>query len=486
MAAGVLAGTSRKVTSDMSEEIDRLLIDVLSAIKPSEAERLKALDIYGAIKKVIEESLSLPYEYMVELHGSVAKGTELRGSMDLDVFILIRYEDISKKWLEEEVVRPLLNVFSKMYCGVRLKYATHPYIYIDLGKYEVDVVPAYWARDISEVKTAVDRTPFHTRYVVSKLTTDKSRDEVRLLKAFFKNVGVYGAEIKVEGFSGYLAELLIIRYGGFIEALKAISGWRYGEVVVVDEAMSVRDHGYLRKLFRSPLIVPDPVDPKRNAASAVSAESLARAVLASNMFLLNPSKKYLLATDESPSEISVGSSCYSIEKTERGVVGIVFKLSGSIVPDIIWGRLKSIGRALLNYLQKAGFKIISYAIWCDEVSEAIFMVTVLPKELPAYEEHLGPPLGMVRDLKSFISKNLRDGALGPYVDSGGRIFTLRRRRYALPYQVVEEYISSLRKDENISVVAILKDVDELCKYINSKGDYELIKLFRKVSKLELI
>ena len=30
-----------------------------------------------------------------------------------------------------------------------------------------------------------------------------------------QGIGVYGAEIKVGGFSGYLCELLVMKYGGF-------------------------------------------------------------------------------------------------------------------------------------------------------------------------------------------------------------------------------------------------------------------------------
>ena len=477
----MLAGKCRGLASDL----DRLLAEVLDEIRPTEEERLEALAIYEGIRRVIEENLRLPYEYTVELHGSVAKGTELRGNIDLDVFILIRYEDISREWLEGEVVRPLLDVLRKTYGGVKLRYAAHPYIHIYLGRHEVDIVPAYWARDVSEIRTPVDRTPFHTRYVVERLT-DRARDGVRLLKAFFKSLGIYGAEIKVEGFSGYLTELLVLKYGGFVETLKAMAGWRYGEVVIVNENTGVRDHGYLRRLFRSPLIVPDPVDPTRNAASAVSAESLARAVLASNAFLLNPSRRYLLASATRPPETSVDSACRSIEETGRGVVGLVLKLSGQAAPDVFWGKVKSIGRALLNYLQRSGFSVVSYAAWSDEVSEAVLMVTVLPRELPAYEKHPGPPLGMVRDLRSFVSKYLGGEALGPYVDPDGRVFTLRRRRHTLPHQVVEEYVTSLKGDRNVSAVAVLRDLGELCGYVKSRGDPELVELFRRASKLELV
>ena len=41
-----------------------------------------------------------------------------------------------------------------------------------------------------------------------------------------KGVGVYGAEIRVGGFSGYLCELLTLSFGSFTDILKAVSDWK--------------------------------------------------------------------------------------------------------------------------------------------------------------------------------------------------------------------------------------------------------------------
>ncbi|MCS7099319.1 MAG: CCA tRNA nucleotidyltransferase, partial [Sulfolobales archaeon] len=396
-------------------DIERILEESLYELKPREEERDEALRIYEEVRKIVEESLRIPYEFTVELHGSVAKGTELRGMVDLDVFLLIKYSDISREWLEKNVVVPLLKVLENLYESARLRYSTHPYIHLQLGKYEVDIVPAYWARDISEIRTAVDRTPFHTRYVLNKLS-ERMKDEVRLLKAFFKSVGVYGAEIKFEGFSGYLTELLIIKYGNFFSTLRNITKWYLGEVVIVDEESVKLSYSYLRKVFKAPLIVPDPVDAKRNAASAVSAESLARVVLASSIFLQKPSKEMLLSGVKRPEYIDIENLRQLATETEREIVGMVFKISSKIAPDVLWGKLKSTARSLVNFLEKAGFVVVSYSSWSDEISEAVVVVTVIPRELPQYEVHLGPPLGRVNDINSFISKYYGTSrGYGPYV-----------------------------------------------------------------------
>ncbi|MEM2207136.1 MAG: CCA tRNA nucleotidyltransferase [Sulfolobales archaeon] len=467
------------------EELKKVLEEAISEIKPQEEERYEALRIFEEVKRLVEGSLHIPYDFTVELHGSVAKGTELRGMIDLDVFLLIRYDDISKEWLESEVIRPLFDIFKDLYKGVKLKYATHPYIYISLGKYEIDIVPAYWAKDISEIKTAVDRTPFHTKYVLSRLTEDM-KDEVRLLKAFFRSVGVYGAEIKVEGFSGYLTELLAIKYRNFLNAIANIAGWRFGEVVVIDEDSTKINRSCLKKVFKAPLIVLDPVDPKRNAASAVSAESLARVVLASSIFLQKPSKELIVSGVRAPELDSVKNMCHTITNSGREAIGVLFKLASEVVPDVLWGKLRSVTKSLIGFLQRAGFAVVSYSIWSDELSEAFLVITLLPKELPPYEVHPGPPLGKVTDIKSFTLKYfLSDKNLGPYVSPSGRIFTLRRRKYTRPHQVVEEYLNSVKIGEGISTLGVLRNASEVCEYVELRKTPELLLTFRKAAKLEL-
>lgn len=467
-------------------QLDEILGEVLAKVRPTEHDREQAINIYENIKKIIESSLNIPYDFKVELHGSVAKGTELRGDIDLDVFILIRNDEISRKWLEKSVIQPLFEALRGVYSNVRLNYATHPYIHIDLKTFEVDIVPAYWAHDVSEIKTAVDRTPFHTKYVVSKLS-EKSRDEVRLLKAFFKGVNAYGAEIKTEGFSGYLTELLIIKYGGFLKALEAMTSWRVGEVIIVDEELIKEDSSYLRKIFRSALVVPDPVDPRRNAASAVSLETLAKVVLASHLFLLKPSQKFFNLERKIPRKEYIEGYATAIKESGREVVGIVFKISEDVSPEVIWGKLKSIARSFMNYMRNAGFTVVSYAIWSNEASEAVILVSLLPKELAPYELHLGPPLGKVLDLKAFISKYwLSSESFGPYVTPDGRVFTLRRRKSILPSQLAEEYASTLKSEVGISVDRVLKGLNEVYKFIISREDPELIEAFRKVAILNIL
>ena len=73
-----------------------------------------------------------------------------------------------------------------------------------------------------------------------------------------------------EGFSGYLCELLVLHYGGFAPLLRAASEW--GPHLKID----IEHHA--AKEFDEPLIVIDPVDPRRNVAAAVSIDRMAEFV----------------------------------------------------------------------------------------------------------------------------------------------------------------------------------------------------------------
>ncbi len=82
-----------------------------------------------------------------------------------------------------------------------------------------------------------------------------------------KGIGVYGAVNKVCGFSGYLAELLILKCGDFVGVIKEAAVWKSGTTI------SLAEEG--DGSFRSPLVFIDPVDRDRKAASALSVDSFA-------------------------------------------------------------------------------------------------------------------------------------------------------------------------------------------------------------------
>ena len=106
----------------------------------------------------------------------------------------------------------------------RLRYSDHPYVEAFVKKIRINVVPCY---DVEQGRwqSAADRSPFHTEFI-SKNFDDEKRRQARLLKKFFKASGIYGAEIITGGFSGYVSEVLVMKYGSFEGMVCAAADWQ--------------------------------------------------------------------------------------------------------------------------------------------------------------------------------------------------------------------------------------------------------------------
>ena len=145
---------------------------------------------------------------IVRVEGSIAKDTWLSENPDIDIFMRLP-TSIPRRNLGDIG----LKIAKKAAGDAKQleRFAEHPYLEIFLSGYRVDIVPCYDAKP-GEWQSATDRTPYHTDYINTHLSKEK-RGEVRLLKRFLQGIGVYGAELKIGGFSGYLCELLIMKFG---------------------------------------------------------------------------------------------------------------------------------------------------------------------------------------------------------------------------------------------------------------------------------
>ncbi|MDD1676070.1 MAG: nucleotidyltransferase domain-containing protein, partial [Methanomicrobiales archaeon] len=100
--------------------------------------------------------------------GSVARDTWLNGDRDLDVFMLFD-PALTRDELEERglgLARAIASTYGERY---REKYAEHPYTNALVEGLDVDLVPCYRVSSPHEIKSAVDRTPFHTRYISDRI-----------------------------------------------------------------------------------------------------------------------------------------------------------------------------------------------------------------------------------------------------------------------------------------------------------------------------
>ena len=367
----------------------------------------------------------------VSLEGSYAKGTMVRGREEVDIFI-----HFEKSTPVEDAARQVLakgtELVKSLGGAVRLRYASHPYVEGLIEGVRVNIVPCY-DTEPGKWLTPVDRTPYHTRYVKSMLN-ERLADEVRLLKAFLMNDGIYGAEIKSRGFSGYACELLIIKYGSFLSLLKAASEWR--PPVVLDGG---------RELFpNQPIIITDPVDEKRNVTAAVSTTSLSKFIMKVKLFLSRPSAEYFF------------------EKTRRTAstegrhfVALVFDVPEE-PPDILWGELGRTLEGLARALEGNGFKLYRSGGSTDG-RRAILLYELEEVRLPDTYLHTGPPVWS-RNAVQFVEEQLRkkDLVLLPWVD-GDRLYSLRRRRYVEPVGFLRDVIEGAKASISKTLLTKLRN-----------------------------
>lgn len=448
--------------------------EVLSKILPTPEETQQALNLFNEISLRLEPLLKdLNYPYRISLEGSVSKNTHLRDDTDLDVFVLIRYEGMTKEWLDD-LVDDMCDALSE-FRPIKL-YASHPYLRFKEGGIEVDVVPAYMAHDVGEIRTAVDRTIFHTNFVKGKLNGN-ALNEVRLLKKFFKGIEVYGAEIKTEGFSGYLTELIIIYYGSFIDAVKGISNWRFPQVIDLHRRYDdMRD--YLRIYGKRPLIFPDPVDHRRNVAAALSVKSFSSAVLACRRFLERPSINYFFPKVEVGGWNDLEGS---LNERKTAVVGYIVSYKAGTSPDVIWGELKKCLRRGENILRQFNFEVFDSNLWCDEVSKAVLLYEVFPPKLHQYALHVGPKAFRGDDADKFIRKYLgAEGVVGPWINELGDLMVLKMRKYLTPYDILFNEAGKVLQVKHIERYKVV-DVADLKEIFVGFDDFRvwLYKFVRK-------
>ena len=395
-------------------------------IKPSAAEKKRLHDASAAIISRIEklaEGSGLNLKAM--LVGSAARGTWLAGDHDLDIFLGIEEEDDLKKALQ------LARLVSSDH---REKYAEHPYVQARIDGFEVDLVPCYLVDDPSHLRSAVDRTPFHNRYVKQRIAG--LEDEVLLLKQFMKGTGVYGSELKVGGFSGYLAELLVLCYGSFAAVIEAASLWKPG--------LKLDLEGQGRVEQDDPLVMVDPVDPGRNVAAALTLNRMLQFALAARTFMARPDIEFFFAKPHSP------LSDREIEALmeERGTLPLLIEFAApDVVEDVLYPQLRKAESSVRALLERKGFSILR----SDVVSYGNCAALLLEMEvwrLSRACRREGPPVWQADHISRFLAAHPKPLS-GPYIKDG-RLVVEEERRYARAADLLAAELAGLSLGRHIS------------------------------------
>jgi len=405
----------------MQEKIEKVCATVSERITPKEKVRTKIDALAKKLEKRVDiASKALGIKAQVRLEGSVAKDTWLSEEPEIDIFMRVP-TTIPRKSLGEVCLR----IARKATRGSKQieRFAEHPYLEAIVENVRVNVVPCYDVKR-GEWLSATDRTPYHTDYVKKRLNEQK-RGEVRLLKKFMKGVDVYGAEIKIGGFSGYLCELLILHYKSFIKTLRAFAQHKQRITIDIENYYEGRENE-LPLLFQEPLVIVDPVDKGRNVASAVQPQKLYTFVAGARAFLKNPDVEFFY-----PPQTTALTVKELEEKLGKRGSTLIFLTFGKVdaVPDVLWGQLYKSQRSLHKLLQLNDFKVLRNLPWTDEKTLTMFIFELEQRILPLVKKHLGPPLEKERECENFLKKHLDNlGTVsGPYIEDGKWVVELRRK-----------------------------------------------------------
>jgi tRNA nucleotidyltransferase (CCA-adding enzyme) len=304
-----------------SPEIEKIFTEIYPQIEPTSAERSQIQNVIAEISRMIERSAPPPEISIcfIEAEGSTGlKQTALRNAADVDLFIgldpklIDPYRSSSKKQLHE-----YLQAFFKSLClkwlqpclqangitEIELSYAEHPYLSTKYKGIEIDLVICF---DLPAEQiylrgpiTAVDRTPYHSRYIRDHLNSAQQRD-VLLFKQFLKCNFIYGDKSPVgqSGFIGYAAELLIVYYQSLYNLFLHFADLQHETIRVDPDIEAVRTVRIPPDRFAGDFLrILDPVDQNRNVAASISARSYYYACDLIQAFLKSPNRDYFRKKD---------------------------------------------------------------------------------------------------------------------------------------------------------------------------------------------
>ena len=339
---------------DTNKDFDTFKKELKEKIIPTAEENTKNAKVESSVINGINDYAKGKYDgkiNFVETQGSFAKGTDLAGSSDLDIFVGFDYgvsvKDMEKIVLElgDNVLKPISDKGEyKIMNGADKKY---PESYVDgvevqiIGTTDVTLDQIKNGMNNEDkgitdgMKTATDRSPHHTRFMKEAL---KGKEEdVRMVKKFFKDAGVYDASVAKQGFSGFSTEVLIHNLGSFDKVLEFFADFKKGSVI-----------GETSRKFKTPLVMVDPIDENRNLASAFShGDEDSSTIPNKNLGRLIKTAQSVLKDGKMP----------EITNTEEDSVTMDFNIDNSIERNEVYSQLYKYANSTAKQFEKNNFGV---------------------------------------------------------------------------------------------------------------------------------
>ena len=369
---------------------------------PTKIKNEKLNSVANTAMKLVSKEIT-KYTEITSIHygGSYAKGTWTSEKPDIDIFVKFKKSTSEKKFksISKKIGFNALKKF-KPYT----RYSEHPFVEAVIKNIKINIVPCYDVK-AGERKSAADRSTFHTEFILENLS-GPLKDDVRILKYFMSVNGIYGAEIAKQGFSGYVAEVLVYYFGSFTNVLKEIAKLKNDNAI-----------GKPRKKFDSTIIIIDPVDSNRNLGAAISTENVGKFILLSRAFINKPSIQFFRNQRKKLSSKNILNNM------------LVLKFQYKKSPDdTIAGQIRRAVNSLSSQMEIAGFKILRNSSLTLEKNHAALLFLMDSLTISENQTHDGPSVFEENFSRKFVSINRKKSRI-MWVGNNAKIMALQKRSH---------------------------------------------------------
>ena len=382
--------------------MNNVLMQAKRLATPTKLKSEKLNSVANIAMKLVSKEIT-KYSEVTSVHygGSYAKGTWTSEKPDIDIFVKFKKSTSEKKFkiISKKIGFNALKKF-KPYT----RYSEHPFVEAVIKNTKINVVPCYNVK-AGKWKSAADRSTFHTEFILENLS-GQLKDDVRILKYFMSVNGIYGAEIAKQGFSGYVAEVLVYYFGSFTNVLKEIAKLKNNNVI-----------GKSKRKFDSTVIIIDPIDSNRNLGAAISTENVGKFILLSRGFINKPSIQFFRKQNKKLSSKNILKNL------------LVLKFNYKKSPDdTIAGQIRKAVNSISSQMELAGFKILRNSSLTLEKNQAVLLFLMDSLTISENQIHDGPSVFEESFSRKFVSINRKKSRI-MWVGNNAKIMTLQKRHY---------------------------------------------------------
>jgi tRNA nucleotidyltransferase (CCA-adding enzyme) len=409
--------------------MEKIISKVKKEIEPN-LKIMKKIDLFAEkINKTIK-NLNIKAECIKG--GSIAKKTFLKDDHDIDLFVRFDFDEYKDKELSDI----LESIIEKAKIKAVRVHGSRDYFQYQDNKLFYEIVPVLKVNDYKKALNVTDMSPLHVEWV-NKNLNKKLRDDIRVTKQFCKSTGVYGAESYINGFSGHMVDILIVYYGSFVKLLKNSLKWKAKVIIDIEKHLKNPLKELNEAKLQSPMVIVDPVQPDRNAASALSMEKFDLFKEKARQFLEKPSEDF-----------------FKIRKIDRDYIINIFKETKKSIPaknikliaikiiplegkrDVVGSKILKVFDYINMNMDKNEFDIIKSG-WDTNSFQWIYFITE-DKKLSEYVIIKGPPVNEKEHCDDFRKTHSSEETF----IKNKRMFLKTKRKYMNPEELIENLINT--------------------------------------------